>query len=166
MIARLALLLVCVACAKSEPPAATDTAPKEVPIVWKSNLVPCTPETCGAYGENSGSMALESGDVSVDQDGVVRIRMRGYVDANGVRGSDRTLRVDFGRFREKGLQVVGSNPLLGTITTDRQGNFDGTVTSHAGTPAHVQRGLGEGGRIILTQPGVRSLFLTESEYKE
>jgi hypothetical protein len=153
------LLVLCVACAKAEkvPQAVPDTTP-----VWQATLVPCTPTTCGDVGQNYGSMSLESGEVAVGPDGLVAIKLRGFIDSNGARGADRTLEVWNGRFVPTGFEGVGIINPMGTITTDGHGDFDGTILTRSGDPFHFVSGAPVKGQFILNQPGVRSLFVTAS----
>jgi hypothetical protein len=165
------VVLLAVACGKSEPPAAAPTptpvttATEAPEILWRSDLQPCTQGACGNVDVNSGWMSIQSGEITVAKDGSLAVQMERFSNASSTPGANRTLEIWFGNFSSGGFAGGGFANPVGSFTTDSRGNYNGPVVSSNG-PVKLQRGTGFSGVFIVNEPGVRSLFVTEYIYKD
>ena len=164
-VASVLFILFFIACGKPEPPAATPPpapaivtleAPK---VVWRSDLQPCTQGACGNVTVNAGWMSIESGEITVAEDGSVAIRIERFSNANSTPGANRRLEIWFGNFTSTGFQSSGVSNPVGFFSTDNRGNYDGPA-------GKFPCGRGRSGVFIVNEPGVRSLFVSEYLYKD
>src|SRR5207244_1361180 len=111
---------------------------------------------------NSATLRLQSGDVTVSQTGLVKIRIRRLTDlASGEIAAGKTLDVHLGSFTTGTFEdspAVGTT--LGAITTDGRGNFSGTIDTGDGTPFAFAHGSTVSAQFVLNDPGIRSEFIT------
>ena len=123
------LLLACVSASCASLPApAVDASP----LVWSSALVPCTPRSCGGVAANAATFRLNDGEVGVTKDGTLSIQLNGPSDAaTGAILGGRTLEVWQGVFTNAGFEGGPVNP-VGTITTDHDGDYEGSVQMNSG----------------------------------
>src|SRR6266536_796255 len=124
--------------------------------LWQSGLVPCSPAVCGGFSENTADFALQMGQVRVPPSGLVHLTIVQLTDLSGTVLANKTLDVNVGSFAAGTL----AGGLAGTITTDSQGNFEGTIDTGGGVPFAFTSGTTVSAQFVLNDPGIRSEFIT------
>jgi hypothetical protein len=126
--------------------------------LWQASFVPCSLAICGGFAANTAALGLKKGMVVVPQSGVVRITIRGLTNlSTGAIAANQVLEVHVGSFTTGAFE--DAVPILGTITTDEEGDFSGTVDTGRG-PFAFALGSTISGQFILNEPRVRSDFIT------
>jgi hypothetical protein len=121
--------------------------------IWEARFVPCNPDICGGYPQNSATLSLAKGEIKVAQNGQVTLELEKLTFLTGKEvASNRTLDVIFGSF--------GIFQAVGTITTDSKGNFEGKISTGGGSPFAFPIGTTIAGQFVLNNPGVNSEFIT------
>jgi hypothetical protein len=124
----------------------------------QASFVPCSPAICGRFPANTAALGLQKGMVVVTEGGVVRITIHGLtVLSIGAIAANQVLEVHVGSFTTGAYE--DAVPTLGTITTDDNGNFSGTVDTGHG-PFAFTSGSTVSGEFVLNEAGVRSDFIT------
>ncbi len=127
--------------------------------VLKFSLISCRPELCGNLLQNKATLGLQKGEVSIAQNGQIKIKIhRLTILVTNEVAANKTLEVFVGSF----TQGVFRGDLIGTITTDAHGNFNGTINTSGKKPVIFQPETLVFGQVILNEPGVRSEFITGS----
>jgi hypothetical protein len=133
-------------------------------IAWRGSFVPCNPQICGGFVENSATLSLRGGGVIVKNDGTVKIKLRRVSSLEtGAVLANKTLEVHIGSFTQGVFQnYLGPNPvsLVGTITTDAKGNFEGPIDLGGGTSFVFPSGSVVSAQFALNEPNVRTEFIT------
>ena len=80
--------------------------------------------------------------------------------ATGAIAANKTLEVFLGSFTSGVFESSHTINLLGTVTTDAQGNFDGAMRTSSGAPFAFGPGFTVSGQFVLNEPGVRTEFVT------
>jgi len=155
----IALLLVAlcglISCASGRP------LPGNGPgVVWRSVLIPCTPQLCGGLAVNTATFRLKQGDITIATNGMLTIRLKGLSDATtGVTLRGRTLEVWQGAFTTRGFEGGPVNP-VGTITTNQAGDYEGAVDMSSGRPFALTPDSEYSTQFALNDPSVRTQFVT------
>jgi hypothetical protein len=124
----------------------------------EASFVPCSPAICGRFPANTAALGLKKGMVVVAETGVVRIMIHGLtVLSTGAIAANQVLEVHVGSFTPGAFE--DAVPILGTITTDENGNFSGTVDTGQG-PFAFTAGSTISGEFVLNERFVRSDFIT------
>jgi hypothetical protein len=132
-------------------------------VLWKGDLLPCSLNLCGGSNQNIATLGVEKGEVSVMRDGLVRVRLyRLKMKATGEIAANRTLDVNIGNFTKGVFEVASGLPQLpiGTITTDKDGNFNGTVDTGGGVAFRLTSSISISAQFAFNEPGVRTEFVT------
>jgi hypothetical protein len=124
--------------------------------LWQSALVPCSPEVCGGFPNNTADFALQMGQVTVLPRGLVKLTIVKLTDLSGTVLANKTLDVNVGSF----VPGTFAGALAGTITTDSHGNFEGTIDTGGGVPFAFASGATVSAQFVLNDPGIRSEFVT------
>lgn len=127
-------------------------------VLWMGSLVPCRPEICGGAEQNTAALAVEKGDVKVLPGGLVRMMLHRLTNiSTGEIARNKTLTVYTVSFTgNDGFDAVG----LGSITTDFQGNFNGTIDTGEGQSFVFASDQTFSVQFVLNDPDVRSEFIT------
>ena len=128
--------------------------------LWNATLIPCTLPICGGFQQNIATLRLEAGEVLVASSGTVTVRLHGLTVATGAVAANKTLEVILGSFTSGVFESSPRIGLLGTVTTDTQGNFDGAIRTSSGAPFAFASGTTVSGQFVLNEPGVRTEFVT------
>ena len=126
--------------------------------LWHASFVPCSPAICGGFSQNVATLGLKKGTVAVAKNGLVRIKIHQLtILSTGAIAANEVLEVHAASF----TAGVGEDlvPTLGTITTDKDGNFSGTVDTGHG-PFAFTPGSTISAQFVLNEPLVRSDFVT------
>jgi hypothetical protein len=125
--------------------------------IWDANLVPCNLVICGKFPQNIATLTLTNGSIAVARSGLVTITLKDLRNlSTGQIMANKTLDVFFGSF----TSFVSEFPQLGVITTDENGNFNGTINTRGGAPFVFALGTIFSGQFVLNDPGIRSEFIT------
>lgn len=119
--------------------------------------MPCNLDICGDYPANIATLRLKRGLVTVYKDGRVTVELL-QIQRSATQESvaNKTLEVYFGSF----TPLAHNMRLLGTITTDAQGDFKGGIATEDGTSFIFARGTTLSGQFVFNDPGVRSELIT------
>jgi hypothetical protein len=108
---------------------------------------------------NAATFRLNDGEVGVTKNGTLSIRLKGLSDAaTGAILGGQTLEVWQGVFTNAGFEGGPANP-VGTITTDRAGDYEGSVHMNSGQPFALSNNA-YSTQFALNDPSVRTEFVT------
>ncbi len=120
-------------------------------------FAPCHITNCGNYTQNSATLFMSLGMVTVLDSGRVKIKLVGVRNSTtGQPVASKKFDVILGQFGSGGFSGSG----IGTITTDAQGNYDGDIVTSANTPYTLSPGSVVTKNFILNDPGQRSEFVS------
>lgn len=152
-------ILLTVASSNQTPTLADDS---EV-ITWRGNFVPCKPRICGNVTGNTATLSVQTGRVTVQSNGLVKIKLRRLASLQGETVmANKTLDVYIGSWAS-GIFESYSGPIplaVGTITTDKKGNFEGTIDTGGGVPFVFPAGSIVSAQFALNESNYRTEFVT------
>jgi hypothetical protein len=105
-------------------------------------------------------MKLDEGEVLVRPDGRAGVRIRGLSLSTGGVAGGKTLQVYFGTFTQGRSGGVPTSQLVGTVTTDAQGNLDSAIRTAEGAPLILAPGAAVSAHVALNDPDAGMEFIT------
>jgi hypothetical protein len=138
--------------------ASSGCAPKDR---WEARLEPCTKDTCGGAPQDVSTLAMDDGRIVIANDGKALVKLKRLrASATGAVVANKTLDIQVGVFSPAGFK----GGTVGTIATDADGNYDGTINDRTGQPYVLTPEFGSSWCVLVNDPGVRSELVTERKF--